>query len=1280
MSRFAVIRSAIPPLKKVTGLSLIVFNFAFCSQGVVAQTASEWVLEWENGMHRSSSGREFTLIQPLQGFVDFGRSEWPMVRMQFAAEPSGANLVPFLIPVLSQPISLPAGSALPPDTLQYWASREWDRGRPRWVIDWVPYLRTERGVVRIERVRVEWKARPGSALKKQQTQQTFGNSSALSGGIWARFEVTHNGVYRLLPADLSAAGFDLSSANPAFFKVYGVQGGMLSESNADRVADDLQELPVLLIEDGNGRFDGSDRLVFYAEGPDQWTLTNGVYTHQKHLYTDRGLVWVTLSDNAAKSPMVRLSETQAPTAVRTDFDDAQFVENDLENLVGTGKQWFGEKFDFTLQYNFVFSIPNAVPGQSANLRFRAGARSSSAGTSMVLSSTGGSVSASFAAVDVVTPGADFVRTQTGSGPVQINSPVVSVTATYQNASNPSAIAWLDYIELLTRRNLSFTGVDQILFRDFGSVGPGNVVEFVLSGSSANVEVWDVTQPFEALSIRQVPGASSIRVATDSLREFVAFHPDANLPRPVFAGNVENQNLHALAAADMVILHASAFREAAERLAEHHRNSSGLTVHNISVHHVFNEFSGGVQDPTAIKSFLRMLYQRPGSDTLRYVLLFGDASYDYKDRIPNNTNWVPTYESEASFSLNNSYCSDDYYGFLDPNEKGVELNQLLDVGIGRFVVRTPAEANTLVNKVIDYSNPARSLGAWRNRVLFAADDVDASWETVLMDAAERAALAGETSDPRLNQIKVYQDAFVQVINGGSERYPEAQQAFVGGVELGNLLTAYTGHGGEIGLASERILQLVDVNSWTNGVKAPLMITITCEFTRFDDPKRISAGEYAHLNPNGGAIALMSTQRVVYASQSTLNMTRNIVDTVFSRAGRQRIRLGDVLRIVKNASGGGDRRVFSLFGDPAMPLNTPLYDIELTEVNGRTPGIDTLKALSRIEMKGRVIDGQGQWLSDFNGPIDVLVYDKEVSRVTLVNDGIGAPLPFNERKNILYSGKATVVNGQFSFEFIVPLDIGFNYGTGRMSAYAHNNAEDASGWDERFQVGGQDLNAPSDNQGPDIKIFLNDPSFVNGGISPPNPLLLAQLSDSSGINTAGLGIGHEIALVLDGNINAPIVLNDRYQSEPGSYQKGQLTFPLGSLSPGPHTLELRAWDTYNNPSSQKLDFVVRDEAGLRLEHVLNYPNPFTTATDFQFEHNRPGEELDVLVRILTVSGKQVKTLRKRVPAAPARITGIPWDGKDDFGDRIGRGTYLYQLSVRSLSDGAQAEEYQKLVILR
>ncbi len=1237
--------------------------------------------DWQNAPHQLSGGRVISLPQPANSFSNPELSAWPLVRFKLS---NASDAIPGsfrIVPIRTEKLSGSFGELPPiPETvLSVRLSTE--NGKRAMVVDWAPYVTGSNGVERITEARLEWiPNRSAASNLKTQGAQVFKQNSVLSSGFWGTFKIESSGVYRLLPEDLSDAGFDLSAVTPSYIKIFGAKGGMLSESNADAVTDDLEEIPVWLIEDGNGRFDGSDRIFFYAQGPDPWREQLGQFGHSSNLYADFQLVWVTVSDAPALLPIPEASLSASPTQVLSDFEENVFIENDLENLVGTGKQWFGEKFDFTLQYSYVFSVPNPVPAYVSTLRFRAAARSSTAGTSMQLSGLGGSASAVFSAVDVVSPGADFVRIQTASAPYTLSSPVVSLTASFQNSSNPSAVAWMDYIELLTRRRLDFAGVDQLVFRDRGSAQPASITEFSFSNAPADFVVWDVSSPFQIRAISKVPAASAIRVATDSVREFAAFHPNSNVPRPAFFRNVTNQNLHGLSAASMVIVTTADLSSAANRLAEHHRQHDGLGVHVVDIAHIYNEFSGGVQDPTAIKSFMRMLYERPASDTLKYLLLFGDASYDYKDRIPNNTNLIPTYESEASFSLNNSFCTDDYFGFLDPDERGVELNQFLDIGIGRFVARNVSEANAMVDKVIGYATSTSSLGSWRNRILFAADDVDVSWETVLMDAAQRASVAAAASDPRLDQNKVYQDAYVQVVSGGSERYPEARDALVGGVEKGNLLTAFTGHGGEIGLASERVLQLVDINEWNNGLRLPLIITITCEFTRYDDPKRISAGEYAHLNETGGAIGLLSTQRVVYASQTTLNMTKNIVDTIFTRNSGRRMRLGDVIRIVKNNSGGSDKRVFSLFGDPALSLNTPLHDIALRSVNGQSPELDTLKALSRVQMEAEIVDFNGQVLPQFNGTVDVLIYDKAVSRTTLVNDGVGAPLPFSERKNILYSGKAEAVNGRFEFEFIVPLDIGFTYGNGRISAYAQNGQIDASGSNEAFLVGGQDLSAPEDTEGPEIKLFLNDVSFVNGGMTSSNSTLIAQLSDSSGINTAGLGIGHELALILDGNVSDVRILNELYQSESGSFQNGRLSYPLEGLSPGPHSLEVRAWDTYNNPSTARLDFVVRDSEGLKIERVLNYPNPFTTATDFQFEHNRPGEPLEISVRVLSVSGKQVKTIRKTFGAAPSRVTGILWDGKDDYGDRIGRGTYIYQLNVRSTADGASAEQYQKLVILR
>ena len=464
--------------------------------------------------------------------------------------------------------------------------------------------------------------------------------------------------------------------------------------------------------------------------------------------------------------------------------------------------------------------------------------------------------------------------------------------------------------------------------------------------------------------------------------------------------------------------------------------------------------------------------------------------------------------------------------------------------------------------------------------------------------------------------------------------------------------------------------------------PLFITITCEFSRFDDPKRVSAGEYGLLNPNGGFIALYSTQRVVYASQQTLDLTRDIFDTLFARVEDKRITLGDVIRSVKNSNGSSDKLKFSLFGDPALSLSIPQLNVRTTSVNGIPVSgfLDTLKALTPVTVSGEVVDLLGQRRQDFNGRIIPVVYDKTVQRQTLVNDGVGQPLPFEEQSSVIYRGLAEVVDGVFSFSFVVPLDISYQFGSGRITYYAENGEEDAAGYFEDFTVGGLDTSAATDEQGPEIALYMNDDQFVNGGITDEDPAIYAILTDSSGINTIGRGIGHDILAILDGDINNSIVLNEYYTADLNSFRSGKVLYDLSQVPEGPHSLKLRAWDVYNNPGETTIDFVVANSEDLALRHVLNYPNPFTSYTEFQFEHNRANQPLQIRVQIFSASGQLVKSIHQELVPDGNRITGIAWDGRDDYGDPIGKGVYVYKLSVRSKTEGSQAEEYQKLVILR
>jgi hypothetical protein len=700
--------------------------------------------------------------------------------------------------------------------------------------------------------------------------------------------------------------------------------------------------------------------------------------------------------------------------------------------------------------------------------------------------------------------------------------------------------------------------------------------------------------------------------------------------------------------------------------------------------IYNEFSSGTQDISAIRDFMRMLYDRAGSDQSlmpQYLLLFGAASYDYKDRIPDNHNFVPTYESPASLNPIISFCTDDFFGCLDITEGGsmIDNNDFLDVAIGRLPVRNVAEAQAMINKIMAYQSPA-SLGSWRNELCYVADDEDNNLH--LIDA-EKLYNYVNSNYPVYNISKIYLDAYTQVSTPGGNRYPDVKDDINRKIFSGVLMMNYIGHGGVNGWAHERVLDATDVSSWHNMNKLPLFVTATCEFSKYDDPGIYSVGEQVLLSPHGGGIALVTTVRLVFASANyTLNNAFH--QFLFVPIGNRMPTIGEVITKAKNSilltSDDANLRKFVLLGDPVVKLNYPTNIAVNNTVTGiRSQIIDTLRALSKVTITGEVRDPNGNRMDNFNGIVYPTVFDKASTIQTLKNDPASNIANFSLQKNIMYRGKASVTNGNFSFSFVVPKDISYTYGYGKISLYADNGNIDAHGYKDDVVVGGTADSFAVDNQGPLIKIYMNDEKFVFGGITDENPLLLVKLEDENGINTVGNGIGHDITGVLNQNTQNTYVLNEYYQAELDNYMKGEVRYPMSRLSEGKHTIKVKAWDVYNNSSEEYTEFIVSTSADLALAHVLNYPNPFTTSTKFQFEHNKPGQPLFVQVKIFTVSGKLVKTIQRDILSESYRVDDIHWDGRDDFGDRIGRGAYIYKVDVRA-ENGATAHKFEKLVILK
>jgi hypothetical protein len=621
------------------------------------------------------------------------------------------------------------------------------------------------------------------------------------------------------------------------------------------------------------------------------------------------------------------------------------------------------------------------------------------------------------------------------------------------------------------------------------------------------------------------------------------------------------------------------------------------------------------------------------------------------------------------------------------------SDLIDMGVGRFPVKSKSEAQTAVNKVRSYVTNvsanteqipqySSTLKDWRTMVALLADDEDNS---AFIEDSENIYDRAQQTAPELNIQKIYMDAYKQEKTPGGQRYPQVEDDLRNRVENGALLLNFVGHGGTSGWTQERVLNTTTISEWTNKDKMPVFMTATCEFSRWDNPRRTSGGELAFLNPNGAAIALFTTTRVVFASQNS-RLINFFFDSVFVRQNLEPQTLGSIYMKTKNAYANFsvtdiEFRKFSLLGDPALKLAIPQHKLELTHLNDKLitdSSLDTLKALSKVTIKGVVKTQNNVVMNDFNGIAYVSIYDKKRITQNLQNDPSSTIKQFEVQNNILFKGRVSVKNGLFQSTFIVPKDIDYQFGKGRVSMYGENGEEDGLGYSDSLYVGGIDENAPEDKIGPEIKLYLNDSTFVYGSMTNESPILIAKLFDESGLNTVGNGVGHDLSLILDNNSSSPIILNELYEAELDNYQKGQVRYNFNDLEPGPHTLTLKAYDVYNNPSSATLEFVVVKKEELALDHVLNYPNPFTTSTQFMFEHNQAETYLRVRIEIFTITGKLVKTIKTNAKTNGFRIEPIHWNGRDEFGDKIARGVYVYKVSVENLQ-GESVEKIEKLVIL-
>jgi hypothetical protein len=1112
-----------------------------------------------------------------------------------------------------------------------------------------------------------------------------GQSSVLAAGTWYKVSVSRHGVYKIDYNTFKKMGFSPAKTDPRKIRIYGNEGGMLPQANNVTRPTDLTELAIVVHGEEDGEFNAGDFILFYAHGADRYHLdvNKEIFFYEKNLYADRNFYFVTVSASNGK----RVEETTVTPGsypVITTGETFVYHEVDAYSELKSGREWFGERFETTLSQNFDVEMPDIVSG--SNLRLVSDVMAQAFLTSTFTVTINGTAAGTqpVAPIPNTTYG-EKGRHKRDTFAISANAAgapgksLQRITYNYTKATSGKSVGFLDFFLLQGKQTLKLRGT-QTSFRSLASLNQP-ISTFQLQTSATKTRVWDVTDPYEpvAPSISVANETITFHANSSALREYVAFTENVNAP--ALEGRIAQQDLHGMATPNLLIVTHPDFVSEAQRLADHRSQFSNWSVRVVSTTEVYHEFSSGRQDVTAIRDLAKHLYDKnPG--TFQALLLFGKTSYDYKGILPDNINKMPTYESRNSLHPLQTYSSDDYFGFLEINEgawsESPVVNHTLDIGVGRLPVKTKSEARIVVDKIIRYETSAELVGAWRKNITFVADDGNSvdGYSSQHQSQADELAEYLEAENPAFDTKKIFLGTFQKTVSVGGETVPAMRTQIENAFEEGSLIINFTGHGSERVWCDERVLDDALINNLKNE-RLPFLVTATCEFGRQDDPQFISSAEMAVLHATGGAVGLVTTARPVGSSTNFL-LNEAFYEALLQTHGTADDFIGEIFRRTKNNSiSGVSNRNFSLMGDPSMRLAVPRHTVKINNIKTSTEST-VLKALSTVTVTGEIQGNDAQKDESFNGTLIATLFDKETDFTTI---GRNDPaFQFSQWYNALYRGKAVVDNGEFSFSFIVPKNIAYVVDQGKLSAYAfHDDGEqDAAGASTAFTVGSSEPIVDPDNTAPTLQAFIGDETFINGGIASRDTRLIVKLQDASGMNISGYGVGNSLAAILDEA--ASFSLNNYYVADANDFTSGTVVFPLKDLTPGKHTIVVRAWDTHNNSSSTAVDFVVPESSGLTIESFGNYPNPFQDASRLFFRHNRSGDDLEAELTIYGRAGEIVYTRRSQWLSSPYEIELLEILPESNLVKNHGAGLYFARLILRSLSDGSKSEQVAKLIILK
>lgn len=1133
----------------------------------------------------------------------------------------------------------------------------------------------------------------------EQTQESEKTSSEspFSIGEWYKIAVLNDGIYKIDASFLSKMGIDHAKIDPRMIRIFGKGGGMLPQANSDFRYENTPEVAIYVQGEGDGKFDNDDYIEFYAEGPHKikYSPYQRALTQENHLYCDTTYYYINFNISAGKR--VQESKVYKEGKILQTTPQLAYINKDLYNLRGMGRMWFGDKFDYETKYSYSFDLKNVLPGSQIRVYYRTAARSGQDSYMDVQLNGQDFDKVRYNAVDYDCGYCTYssIKTQTKMfTDEQLDNGIANISFSYQKKGTGSA--WMDFINLTYTQELKISG-DTYTFYTFED---STIHSFTpeIQDWKEGYSIWNVTEPVNTQKMQLQVDNNVVRFNTDStFGKYIAFHHGSGI-QPVFVNKAPNIDLRSIGPFDYLIVTHPDFISEANRLANLHRtkirNKDGTArrVQIVTPDEIYQEFSSGMADVSSIRDFIKYHFDKNIShpqDQPKHVLLLGDGSYDAKG-IQTVKSKILTYQSRESMYSPEAYTSDDFYGLMGENEgfwgekvdlfeddRELQVNTI-DVPIGRMPAATLEEAKILVDKVINYvTNPAL-FGSWTQSILLVGDYKRG--ECNHMGESNKLGNLVSGCSPCVNIDKLFFDSYPAKSLAEGLRFPDAKVALMDKLNKGQLLVNYTGHGGEQGLSNSYIFELSDILSLENYPRLPFWITATCEFGKYDDPERVSGAEQLVLTPKGGSIGIMTSVREVF-SEGNEALNTSFYKYLFCE--NKNYTVGEIFKAAKNEnfpywSYNINTRNFALLCDPGIYLIQPDYQAVITEINNEPLNPDkpdTIKALEKVNIKGEIKDQNNRLQSDFNGEIEIIVFDKPQKMTTLE-----CRMKYDFQKNKIFNGRASVKNGQFEAEFIVPLDISYEIGQGKFSLYAQSNTKTAGGCNKEITVCCTSPNVSDCIEKPSIDVYIDAPNWKSGAITGPSPKIYAKIEDQLGINTTSLGVGRELIAILNDKVDQPISLNPYYISSKDDSKSGIISYQMKDLPEGNYSLKVKVWNVCNNSSIGKTEFRVKSDVSVVLENVTVNPNPSSGNCMISINHNQVGQYLEASVFVYNLEGQQVATMQKRFIAESSVSENINFEGKDDQGNLLSNGLYIIQVKIINRDTLEESYGRTKLILER